>query len=214
MVEIEDKEWLDLLAGRPVSSNNSNKRRNVEALRTVIKKFAAEDLAQVDGLKKMMSRMTMEGLFLEKSELTATMKIIRFVKKIRLLIIFIIGIISGVILPFQQLATRGGTDEPIFWLDLNGKNNSVNSEISLTVNAPTSPLELAGMIQLAAIESNLEVKTSGILDSTGNKNIKGIEMIVYGLKSMDESQIRLKILLQATNQLSGTVKVTIKSNQE
>ena len=214
MAEIDDKEWLDLLAGRFVDVNNPNQKRNADALRAAIKKLDAENSAQVDGLNKMIFRMTREGLFLDQDQMTGSKKIILFVKKIRLLIVFIIGIISGVIIPVQQLATRGGADEPVFLFDLHTKNKNINSYLSLTAHAPITPLGLAQMIQLAAIESNLEVKTSGVIDSVRYNNIKEIKMTIYGLKSMDESQKSLKILLQASNQLSGTVEVTIKASHE
>ena len=198
MAEIEDKEWLELLAGSSAGSENTNSKRNADALRSAIKKFDAEELAQAHGLKKVMSRMTNEGLFLEPSDMSVSKKIIRFVKKIRLLGIFILGMIAGLIFP-MQMATRG-SDGPFIRLEFpHFLDEKIETELTFI---DEDPLSKAKKITVSAISAGLSV--------TWEQKGRAIHLIIRGFKKRAPELIPLNSVLRLSNETQGNVSVMIK----
>lgn len=198
MAEIEDKEWLELLAGKAVSSENTNQKRSADALRAAIKQYDAEELAQAHGLNKLMSRMTNEGLFFDPSDISMSKRIIRFIKKIRLLVIFIIGLTAGLMVP-MQLATRGGADNSINLDFLKSSENKIDTEITITSK---KPLQKAQKITISAISAGLTVTTLQHGDV--------IHLTIKGFKKMDPELIPINAVLGLSNQTQGNVSVLIK----
>jgi hypothetical protein len=200
MAEIDDKEWLDLLAGRFVDVNNPHQKRNADALRAAIKKIDAENLAQIDGLNKIISRMTAEGLFVDKSQISAGNRIILFAKKIRLLIIFILGLAAGLLAP-MQVATRGG-GEP-----------SILNRFSFNVESETINNELIRVYPNPAIKSQEIVSSAvaaGLVVTISSSN-QEIHLLIKGFKKMNPNFTAVNSILEISNQTEGNLAVTIKA---
>lgn len=219
MQKNDDQEWLDLLSEEIANKDKSDLDKSTKSLRRAIKDYddmvnvssellaqeldklklrlRREELAQADGLNKTMSQMANEGLFAGSSDISMSKRIIRFVKKIRLLGIFIVGIVAGLMVP-MQMATRGAS-EPIVSKILGDFNNRdhITSEISLI---DVNPLTLSENIIFTCISSKVEVK---VLSN------KDIQMVIYNLKKSDDQQNILKILLGLTSEAEGNIKVTI-----
>ena len=191
---MDDKEWLELLAGKAVNSQDASQIKAASTLRSVIKKFNAEEIAQSEGLKKLNLRMAREGLF-EHNEINFSKKLIRIFKKIKLIIIFITGLVAGLMIP-MQMATRGGDDSSFFSI-LNTQTKNVILENKIKINDPG----MTYVIIDSAISSGLTVEV---------KQENKVKLITLkGLKKNDADQFGIKALLRLPNQINGNVLIEI-----
>lgn len=200
MANIDDKEWLGLLAGKVLISKDETQTRAVSALRSSIKKFDAEELAQSEGLKKLKLRMAGEGLFVEPSENSFFKKLIKFLKKVRLIIIFIMGMIAGLMVPLQ-LATRGGADISIIdKFSLNRVNETINNELIII---DPNPLTKSQEIISSAVAAGLIVTING--------SDEDMHLLIKGFKKMDPNFTAVNSILGISNQTQGNVSVILKT---
>lgn len=195
MANMQDKEWLNLLGGKAVNAQEASQIKAALTLRSVIKKFNAEEIAQSEGLKKLNLRMAEEGLFLERNDINFSKKLIMIFKKIKLIIIFITGLVAGLMVP-MQMATRGGDDSSFFSIS-NTQTKNVIFENKIKINDP-------GMTYLiidSAVSSGLVVEV---------KQENKVKLITLkGLKKNDANQFAIKALLRLPNQRNGNVLIEI-----
>ena len=201
MANINDKDWLDLMAGKAVNVENKTQIKAASTLRNVIKKFNDEEMAQSEGLKKLKLRMLSEGLIFESSDISFLKKLVRLFKKAKLIIIFIIGLVAGLMVP-MQIATRGGS-EHFFNFQLPSRSDS-KFETEITIHASESdkaPFIKAQEITLSAISVGLSVTTE--------KQSDAIRLTIKGFTKMNPDLIPINSLLGLSNQTQGNVSVLI-----
>lgn len=193
MEKLTDKEWLDILSGKTRLSKDNKSAESLLALRTVIKKIKAEAKNEENQLSKLHIRLEAEA---RDSGVSLT-------KRLRLLVIFIIGLIAGALIP-MEIATRGA-HEPSF-LD-SFKSSSQNESEKITIRLTLkdeAPLKLAKDIIFTSIDSKVEVKVL----SGDNLHLR-----IYGLKKLDQNQTPLKAMLGLGGEAEGNAEVVILKNE-
>lgn len=193
MEKLTDKQWLDILSGKTRVLRDSKPAESLLALRTVIKKIKTEEKNEENQLAKLHIRLEVE----------ASDRGVSLSKRLRLLVIFIIGLIAGALIP-MQIATRGA-HEPSF-LDnfkISSQSDSEKITIRLTLK-DEAPLKLAKDIIFTSIDSKVEVKVL----SGDNLHLR-----IYGLKKLDQSQTSLKAMLGLGGEAEGNAEVVILKNE-
>lgn len=195
--KLSDEEWLNILAGKDSGFSDKRIVSQIRTLGLVIKKVDAENKKEAEELIKLESRLNKEGLFYIAAP-TIKNKFLKLINKIKLIIIFVIGLIVGIMAP-MQLATRGASDSLINKISSEFKaSDQIASEVLLEAE---NPLTLSENIIFTCLSSGVEVKVI----SNGD-----IQLIIYGLKKLDDKQNILKIILGLSSAAEGNVKVTIK----
>ena len=201
MANIDDKEWLDLLSGKVVNAQDEAQIKAASTLRSVIKKFNAEETAQSEGLKKLNLRMASEGLFIEPSEMSFSKKIKSVFKKIRLIIIFIIGLVAGLMIP-MQIATRGGSEHLLNFQLPTMTDSKVETEVVIHASESNKTTILkAQEITLSAISVGLSVTTE--------KQSDAIHLTINGFTKMNPDLVPINSVLGLSNRTQGNVSVLI-----
>ena len=184
-----EKEWLDILSGKKKVSENQQLAKNAILLRSVIKKINVENKNEADQLARLHSALKKK-----------TSKV-SLIKKLRLIIIFITGLMAGTFVPIQ-MATRG-THDYSFWDSFRVSSQNEKISIRLTIK-DKAPLTLAKDIIFTAVDSKVEVKVL---------NNDGLHLLIYGLKPLDESQISLKATLGLGGEAEGNADVVILKDE-
>jgi hypothetical protein len=197
----EDQVWLDVLSGKSVKSANKRLVLDAKLLRASIKEYTAEEKAHELTLRKIKNSLHAQGFFESSSNKNFGSNSVSILKKIKVIVVFALGLIAGTLVPIQ-LATRG-THDSSFFDRFKGSNQNEQISIRLTIK-DKAPLTLAKDIIFTAMDSKVEVKVL---------NNDGLHLVIYGLKSLDESQISLKATLGLGGEAEGNAEVVILKNE-
>ncbi len=196
----EDQLWLNVLSGKSAKSADKKTVLEAKLLRSAIKEYQAEEKVLKNTLDKLHSKMRREGLYDNNNHKSILTKINILLKKFRVFIIFMMGLLAGAMLP-MELARN--SENLIF--KLLTKNNTQENIKSIIKITDKSPLSKSKEIIDLVISNNLQVKVK--------KNKEGsFELTIYGIEKMNVEQVALKTVIGLPNQADGTVIVNISSD--
>ncbi len=199
MEKNDDQIWLDILAGKKVKTSNKRLMLNTKLLRGAIKEHITEEKAHKDGLNRLLVNLHHRGLLSAQQNKTLKQKIIDIISKLKLLLIFVIGIMAGAALPIAL--TRGGSnnvhfDLPFFYTP--PKSHELN-QIELMVE---DPIAFSREVTLSALAAGMTVKIDG--------DYKDIYMVISGFRKNDSKFFVINSMLRLTNETEGQVALHLK----
>lgn len=195
----DDQIWLDVLAGKTVSTSNKKIVLNAKLLRSAIKEHITEEKIHKDGLNRLLVNLHHKGLLGGQHNKNFRQKFFDTISKLRLLIIFVIGLMAGTSLPI--VLTRGGSHTINFDLPYLYSSQIIHeaNEIEREVE---DPIAFSREVTLSALAAGMTVKING--------DYKDIYMVITGFRKNDSKFFVINSMLQLTNETEGQVVLHLK----
>ena len=203
LYDLLEPTWMQIIRGKVNPDPNDLDGKEAKMLRSAFltyeRKKAIESIDTTKKFEEFGEKLAAIGN--SEREMIKTKKDLSWWALIKLMIALVSGLIIGIMMP-MQLATRGSY-ESSFFDNFRGYSHNEKISIQLTLK-DKAPLNLAKDIIFTAVDSKVEVKVL---------NNDGLHLVIYGLKSLDESQISLKAMLGLGSEAQGNAEVVILNNE-